>query len=139
MAELRDVLWLSKADAGLEPVGGPTGSLDSRAAGNRAGDRDRDRPLEKMVIPEFDGEASSEKDLRQEARSYLRRVQVWLRCTRLPPHHTRLACTRPCKAEPGSVRRNWMLMSWEAVKVPPTSWNGCERGSCSSRWQRLGT
>ena len=40
------------------------------------------RPTEKMMVPEFDGEAS-EADLGQTARSYLRRVQAWLKVTKM--------------------------------------------------------
>ena len=40
------------------------------------------KPTEKMVVPEFDGEGG-ESELGTSARSYLRRVAAWERCTRL--------------------------------------------------------
>ena len=42
------------------------------------------RPAEKLAVPEFDGEVGSDQDLGREARSFVRRIQVWLRCTKLP-------------------------------------------------------
>ena len=53
-------------------------------------DRDR-KPTEKINVPEFDGEPSSEGDLGKTARSYVRKVQVWLRCTRMAPSQRGLA------------------------------------------------
>ena len=41
------------------------------------------RPAEMLAV-EFDGEVGSDQDLGREARSFVRRIQVWLRCTKLP-------------------------------------------------------
>ena len=41
------------------------------------------RSNEKLVVPEFAGEAG-EADLGKSARSYLRKVAAWLKCTRMP-------------------------------------------------------
>ena len=45
---------------------------------------------EKVPIPEFSGEGS-EQEVGKSARSYVRKVQVWLRCTRMPPSQRALA------------------------------------------------
>ena len=50
----------------------------------------KDKPSERLNVPTFDGEAEDEK-LGLGARSYLRKMQVWLRCTRLPPEQQALA------------------------------------------------
>ncbi|CAJ1367528.1 unnamed protein product, partial [Effrenium voratum] len=50
----------------------------------------KDKPSERLNVPTFDGEAEDEK-LGLGARSYLRKLQVWLRCTRLPPEQRALA------------------------------------------------
>ena len=50
----------------------------------------KDKPSERLNVPTFDGEAEDEK-LGLGARSYLRKMQVWLRCTRLPPEQRALA------------------------------------------------
>ena len=48
------------------------------------------KPTEKMVVPEFDGEGG-ETELGTTARSYLRKVAPWTRCTRLPESERALA------------------------------------------------
>ncbi|CAL1145601.1 unnamed protein product [Cladocopium goreaui] len=48
------------------------------------------RPSEKMVVPEFDGEGD-EQELGRSARSYVRKVHVWLRCTRMAERERPLA------------------------------------------------
>ena len=58
-------------------------SWDASAAGGK--------PSEKLVVPEFDGEAGNEQDLGRSARSYVRKVQVWLRCTKMPSEQRALA------------------------------------------------
>ena len=45
---------------------------------------------EKVPIPEFSGEGS-EQEVGKSARSYVRKVQVWLTCTRMPPSQRALA------------------------------------------------
>ena len=42
-------------------------------------------------MPEFDGAGSDEAEVGKGARSYMRKVQVWLRCTRLPGEQRALA------------------------------------------------
>eukprot|EP00913_Durusdinium_trenchii_P029285 g27452.t1 len=49
------------------------------------------KPSEKLVVPEFDGEGINDTELGRSARSYVRRVQVWLRCTKMPPEQRALA------------------------------------------------
>ena len=39
------------------------------------------RPSEKLAVPEFSGDAT-DADIGRSARSYVRKVQVWLRCTK---------------------------------------------------------
>ena len=51
----------------------------------------RGKASEKLVVPTFDGESTSEQDLGKSARSYLRKIQVWLRCTRMPADQRALA------------------------------------------------
>ena len=48
------------------------------------------KPTEKMAVPEFDGEGG-ETELGTTARSYLRKVAPWTRCTRLPESERALA------------------------------------------------
>ena len=48
------------------------------------------RTNEKVSVPEFSGEGS-EQDVGKSARSYVRKVQVWLRCTRMPLEQRALA------------------------------------------------
>ena len=50
----------------------------------------RGRPTEKMSVPEFNGEGT-EADLGQSARSYLRRVQAWLKVTKMPERERPIA------------------------------------------------
>ena len=45
---------------------------------------EKGKPTEKLTVPEFDGEGTNDTDLGRSARSYLRKIQVWLRCTKLP-------------------------------------------------------
>eukprot|EP00438_Fugacium_kawagutii_P025852 Skav231407 [mRNA] locus=scaffold4039:44689:52020:- [translate_table: standard] len=55
------------------------------------GDGDRGKPTEKLSVPEFDGEGNTDHELGRTTRSYVRKVQVWLRCTKLPPRQRGLA------------------------------------------------
>ena len=41
--------------------------------------------LQEARGPSFDGESSSKQDLGKSGRSYLRKIQVWLRCARMLP------------------------------------------------------
>ena len=52
--------------------------------------RDGGKPSERLTVPDFDGEAT-DQDLGSSARSYLRKVKVWVRCTKLPPGERVLA------------------------------------------------
>lgn len=58
---------------------------------NYKAEKDRGKSTEKLVVPKFDGEGGSDHDLGRSARSYLRKIQVWLRCTKLPAHQRALA------------------------------------------------
>ncbi|CAE7268762.1 GIP, partial [Symbiodinium sp. CCMP2456] len=51
----------------------------------------KDRPTEKVSVPEFEGTGADDSEIGKSARSYIRKVQVWLRCTRLPPEQRALA------------------------------------------------
>lgn len=66
---------------------------DSRVGGepwsNYEGDKGR--ITEKLTVPEFDGEGTNDYDLGKSARSYLRKVQVWLQFTKLGPSQRGLA------------------------------------------------
>ena len=57
--------------------GGVDGGLEDDARGPGA------RTNEKLVVPEFNGEGA-EMELGKSARSYLRQVAAWLKCTRMP-------------------------------------------------------
>ena len=48
-------------------------------------------PTEKISVPEFSGEGNNDQEVGKSARSYVRKVQVWLRCTRLPANQRALA------------------------------------------------
>ena len=49
------------------------------------------KPTEKISVPEFSGEGINDTEIGKSARSYIRKVQVWLRCTRLPHDQRALA------------------------------------------------
>ena len=51
----------------------------------------KERPSEKLAVPDFEGTGNDEAEVGKSARSYIRKVQVWLRCTRLPPEQRALA------------------------------------------------
>ena len=55
------------------------------------GQGQKDRPSERLSVPEFEGNGAGETEIGQGARSYVRKVQVWLRCTKLPPEQRALA------------------------------------------------
>lgn len=50
----------------------------------------REVKTNEVPIPEFSGEGN-EQEVGKSARSYVRKVQVWLRCTRMPPAQRALA------------------------------------------------
>eukprot|EP00438_Fugacium_kawagutii_P013250 Skav234490 [mRNA] locus=scaffold3731:121116:128177:+ [translate_table: standard] len=54
------------------------------------GTKDAIRATERLSVPEFSGEGA-EHEVGKNARSYIRRVQAWLRSTRLPAHQRALA------------------------------------------------
>ena len=73
------------------------GSYDEGGPGQRGwnvaafdGGRDQ-KPTEKISVPEFSGEGTNDHEVGKTARSYVRKVQVWLRCTRLPAEQRALA------------------------------------------------
>ena len=87
-------------------------------AGSEPGPEDRGKPTEKLMVPEYDGEGGTDAEVGREARSYIGRVQVWLRCTKLPARQQALALyTAPSGA-------------WT------TSWSGCRRASWRPRSPR---
>ncbi|CAE7767068.1 unnamed protein product [Symbiodinium sp. CCMP2592] len=51
----------------------------------------KDRTTEKLPVPDFEGAGTDEAEVGKGARSYIRKVQVWLRCTRLPAEQRALA------------------------------------------------
>ena len=61
---------------------GVAGDYGSSTKSETTSDLKGMRPTEKMTVPEFDGEGS-EQELGRSARSYVRRVHAWLRCTRM--------------------------------------------------------
>ena len=52
--------------------------------------RHGEKPSERLKVPTFDG-GGEDKDVGHSARSYIRRIQVWLRCTKMPLHQRALA------------------------------------------------
>ena len=54
-------------------------------------ERENKPPTEKITVPEFSGDGGNDQEVGKSARSYVRKVQVWLRCTRLPPNQRALA------------------------------------------------
>ena len=76
-------------DRGLQ--GTRTGHDPHEWDGWSTSEQNRGRPTEKIIVPSFDGESGSEQDLGRSARSYIRKVQVWLRCTKLAPNRRALA------------------------------------------------
>ena len=76
-----------------EKVGGASGAWHEPQdwEGWSTHDSNRGKASEKLVVPSFDGEASGDSDVGRTARSYVRKVQVWLRCTRMPPVQRALA------------------------------------------------
>ncbi|CAE7612538.1 RE1 [Symbiodinium sp. CCMP2592] len=69
---------------------GSHGSVTPHARSD-GGQDDKGKPTEKLMVPEYDGEGGSDAEVGREARSYIRRVQVWRRCTKLPPRQQALA------------------------------------------------
>ncbi len=63
---------------------GSAGSQQGSSAVDGLGNHEQrsGRATEKMLVPEFDGEGS-EQELGKSARSYVRKVQAWLKCTRM--------------------------------------------------------
>eukprot|EP00913_Durusdinium_trenchii_P003903 g3612.t1 len=56
--------------------------------------KDQQKPTERVKVPSFDGGTTDESNpeaVGKSARSYIRRVQAWLRVTKLPPAHRALA------------------------------------------------
>ena len=87
-------LHVSKRPHGLQMGDGWGGRSTSTPAAwstpHRSEETQGGKPTEKMVVPEFDGEGG-EYELGTTARSYLRKVSAWLRCTRLPEPERALA------------------------------------------------
>eukprot|EP00913_Durusdinium_trenchii_P017481 g16427.t1 len=50
----------------------------------------QEKQTERLKVPSFDGGGDGD-DIGKSARSYVRKVQVWLRCTRMPPRQRALA------------------------------------------------
>ncbi len=55
------------------------------------GEKEVKPPTEKISVPEFSGDGANDQEVGKSARSYVRKVQVWLRCTRLPLSQRALA------------------------------------------------
>ena len=55
------------------------------------GENHKDRPSENFSVLEFEGSGVDEAEVGKGTGSYVRKVQVWLRCTRLPPEQRALA------------------------------------------------
>ena len=77
---VRDGKWhgnRANTSSGTGSTWGDDGAQEDggRPSGNRSN--------EKLVVPEFSGEGS-EAELGRSARSYLRKVAAWLKCTRMP-------------------------------------------------------
>lgn len=80
-----------------ETTRGVDGRWPSSGQGSHRGDQDEvwsssgtAKPTEKMMVPEFSGEGV-ETELGLTARSYLRKVKAWLKCTKLPDKERALA------------------------------------------------
>lgn len=70
---------------------GSNGGGSSHGRASEPGEqRGWEKPTERLTVPSFDGEAG-EADLGTSARSYVRKVKVWLRCTKLPVTEQALA------------------------------------------------
>ena len=92
--------WEPRRDEKVARVEETTWAMDGRWVGGsstpageswRTGDDGASgKPTEKMVVPEFDGDGG-ENELGTTARSYLRKVGAWLRCTKLPERERGLA------------------------------------------------
>lgn len=67
------------------------GSYDFQADWPERAWRPEAKPTEKLVVPEFVGEGINDAELGRSARSYVRRVQVWLRCAKMSPEQRALA------------------------------------------------
>ena len=69
------------------------GSASGASYSRRSDGEDRrgeGKPTEKMTVPTFDGEAA-DGELGVSARSYIRKIKVWVRCTKMPPVEQALA------------------------------------------------
>eukprot|EP00439_Symbiodinium_sp_Y106_P084145 s699_g25.t1 len=66
------------------------GTMDLYEDGGHQNDGKDARPTEKIAVPEFGGDGNQD-EVGMEARSYVRRVQVWLRVTKLSPRQRGLA------------------------------------------------
>ena len=89
MTATSDGKWLGS----FHPVGDPGGvEWDGRPS---PPDQFKDmKPTERVKVPSFDGGICDETNpeaIGKSARSYIRRVQAWLRVTKLPPAHQALA------------------------------------------------
>lgn len=59
-------------------------------ASNQEEEGTNPRSTEKLTVPEFSGEGS-DTEVGKIARSYVRRIQAWVRSTKLPPYQRALA------------------------------------------------
>ena len=85
MSELRDGRWV-----GLDGAERPASSMQESGDGQGQGFGRNSRTNEKLPIPVFSGEGS-DQEVGKTARSYVRKVQAWLRSTKLPPNQRALA------------------------------------------------
>ena len=82
--------WSGSYDEKVNGAGGRWHEGQDCREGWNASDP-KGKPTEKLVVPSFDGEATTEGDVGRTARSYLRKVQAWLRCTKMPAAQRALA------------------------------------------------
>ena len=76
---VRDGKWLGAQGHSSQGTGSTWGEEGAHEDSGRPGGN---RSNEKLVVPEFTGEGS-ESELGRSARSYLRKVAAWLKCTRM--------------------------------------------------------
>eukprot|EP00435_Cladocopium_sp_Y103_P068546 s358_g31.t1 len=64
--------------------------VSTRDGGDAEDGQRSGRPTEKLTVPEFTGEGA-ESELGRTARSYIRKVTAWLRCTKMPVRERAIA------------------------------------------------
>lgn len=108
-------------------------SWDGGSYHDQGGAESGQRPSEKISVPEFDGEEAGDGDVGRSARSYIRKVQAWVRATRLPPPQRALALYSSLKGRRGSMRRSWTWIAWGLQVACSTTWTGSRPDSWTWR------